>query len=395
MTKKLVLFLFPVKVRKIIFSRYDILEIEKKLKYKVEVHELINFFHPGFGKSFLNNYKNKNIKSFNSLNDWKKRFFFLLKKYDDILVVKEIQNRTLNAFIINMLLKKSKVKILEFPTVQAPIPNTKNNFFEKVIIFTNALKQNPKKITNYIKHFFFVYLEKIFDFCPDFLFKSGSQSLTSRQVDKRTKVLLGNSFDFNISLKSKAKKIDNNYGLFLESPTPLFAGDSYILGVNQHHLCTPEKWFKSLDNFFNFIEKTQKVKIKIAPHPKVKHKSKRPEYYYGREVINENLCDVVKHSKFLISRTSTGLSFAAINSKPAIFIYTNEYLEKKNNFLANQKKYASELGSIPINIDELNNYNKIKNLFKYNKKIYKNYKDRYLTSRNDKKINYQIIGQVF
>ena len=49
----------PIKCRKIDINRYDIKEYEKKFNYKVEIHELINFLHPGFEKSFMNNTKTK------------------------------------------------------------------------------------------------------------------------------------------------------------------------------------------------------------------------------------------------------------------------------------------------------------------------------------------------
>ena len=76
----------PIKCRKIDINRYDIKEYEKKFNYTVEIHELINFLHPGFEKSFMNNIQDKRIKSFNNFEKWKKYYLKLKKiwkKYSD------------------------------------------------------------------------------------------------------------------------------------------------------------------------------------------------------------------------------------------------------------------------------------------------------------------------
>ena len=394
MSKKLILFLISTKFREIDFLRYDIPELEKKFNVKVEIHELIKILHPRFSRAFNRNKKFKKVKSFSSLNAWSKNFEKIQKKYNNFLIIKSFNTLNFCALKINLLIKNSKAKTLEFSTTRAPLYNKKNTIINNLNLTFFNLILYPKKILIFIQYKFFLNFSKFFDFSPNFFLTCGSQSPIVENRNKNTKVIQGNSFDFNMYLKSKNKKIGNNYGLFLEAPTPLFDGDTHLLGVDKHYLCTPEKWFKSLNKFFNLIEKYKGIKIKIAPHPKVKHKSKYPKYYYGREIIDYNLSEVAKNSQVLISRDSFGLSFAAIHNKPAIFIYNNEFLEKKNNFLGNQKIYATELGLEPINIDTLTDPKKISHLFKFNKNIYSKYKKKYLTNRIDNKINYEIIGKL-
>ena len=212
----------------------------------------------------------------------------------------------------------------------------------------------------------------------------------------KTKTISGNSFDYNMYLKSQISNNYNlkNYGLFLEAPTPLFAGDTYLDGEKTDVRGTPQKWFPSLNKFFLLIEKTKKIKIKIVAHPKVKHKNKRPKYYYGREVLNEKLSDIAKNASVIITRDSAGISFAAIHKKPAIFIYTNEFLNKKNSFLENQAFMAAALGLKPINIDEFLGSEKIPELFNFNKRLYQDYLRKFLTNRKDKKMNFEIITKL-
>ena len=195
-------------------------------------------------------------------------------------------------------------------------------------------------------------------------------------------------------LKSKNIKNRFKYGLFLEAPTPLFAGDTFLDGEKTDVRGTPEEWFPSLDKFFSSIEKFKNLKIKIVPHPKVKHKTNRPKYYFEREIINKSLSEVAKNCELVITRDSAGISFAAIHNKPAIFIYTDEFVNKKNSFLDNQEFMASALGVKPINIDKKFNKKNIDDLFIFNKNIYRSYIKTYLTNRNDKKRNFELIGKL-
>lgn len=390
--KKIIILILPIKLRQIDLDRYDVKELEKISKAKFEIHEIVNFLYPGFEKAFLNTIKDKRLKSFDSFNLWKKDFNKILKKYNEILVIKNVHSDTLTCLRLNLFLQKNKkIKVLEFSSLQSPI-NVKKNFLKQIkILFFTAIF-NPKKILVHIKRKPFNYLSKIFNIEPNFIIKTGKKF---NNIHKTAKIISGNSFDYNMYLKTKPKSISKkNYGLFLEAPSPLYLGDSYFDGVKLKDLGTPEKWFKSLNNFFNLIEKYKKIKIKIVAHPKVKHYSKYPSYYFGREVLTNRLPEVAKNSKIFISRDSVGSSFAAIYNKPVVFIYTDEFKEKKNNFLENQNYIADSFGTKAINIDNEFSQKNINNLFNFKKNKYKEYIENYLSERKDKKNNYKILNEL-
>ena len=71
-------------------------------------------------------------------------------------------------------------------------------------------------------------------------------------------------------------------------------------------------------------------------------------------------------------------------------IYSDELFQNKR-FMVKQKYFGEELGVKPININSQVKSKDIKKLFKIKRKIYKNYKSRYLTSRSDLKYNYEIM----
>ena len=395
MSKKLILLLMPIKLRKIDLIRYDIKEYEKKFNHKVEIHELINFLHPGFEKSFSNNIKDKRLKSFNSFNNWKKYFLKIKRKYSkNILIIKNINNHNLHSYKLNRFLKIMKVKTLEYSVDQFPVNDIITDFSKKIKNFLFSIFFNPKKIIFFIQNKFFIYLAKKNKLLPTFLLKTGSKTINKEYKKNKIKIINGNSFDYNMFLKSKNIKNRFKYGLFLEAPTPLFAGDTFLDGEKTDVRGTPEEWFPSLDKFFSSIEKFKNLKIKIVPHPKVKHKTNRPKYYFEREIINKSLSEVAKNCELVITRDSAGISFAAIHNKPAIFIYTDEFVNKKNSFLDNQEFMASALGVKPINIDKKFNKKNIDDLFIFNKNIYRSYIKTYLTNRNDKKRNFELIGKL-
>ncbi len=392
MKKKIVIFILPLKLREIDIHRFDINEIEKKLKVKVEIHEVLNFLYPGFEKAFSNTIKDRRLKSFNSFFIWKKNLEKKIKVYDNILIINLVESINLASIKFNFYLKKQKkVKVLGISNLQAP-SNTQRRIINQIKIFFFTIIYNPKKIINYLKQKLFIYLSSKLKLYPDFMIKTGRKF---KNVNKKIKVFSGNSYDYNLYLKTKPKNINlKNYGLYLEAPSPLYLGDSYFDGVKLSDLGTPDIWFKSLNRFFNLIEKYKKIKIKIVAHPKVKHKNKYPPYYFGREILKLKLPEVAKNSKIIISRDSVGASFAAIHNKPAVFIFTDEFTLKKNNFLENQNFFANSLGTEAINIDANFDEKKIKKLFSFNRKVYKEYVKNYLSERNDKKNNYEIISDI-
>ena len=75
----------------------------------------------------------------------------------------------------------------------------------------------------------------------------------------------------------------------------------------------------------------------------------------------------------MISRDSTGFSYAAIYNKPAIFMYNNELIRLNKKFINDQKNFAKELGLKPINIDNNYTYNEIFKLKTFNKYNYLKY----------------------
>ena len=392
MKNKLIVFLLINKITKYEFERYDAHQIGKKMDF--EFHQMTNLVYPKFLKIFMvKKKKHKNIKIILSFAKWKKE---MLKKKlfygDNIIIYNAINVTNYKSFIINYFLFKNKFKTLVASNLDHPIYGS-SKAITKFKIFCRNIFNNKKKIKYSIEYFFFKNLAKILKMQPKMFLKYGSLKSPYESMNN-VKILKGNSLDYNMYLKTQNEtfKRKYKYALFLESVLPVYnLGDAFISKDDPNSRGTREEWLISLNNFFSKLEKTLNLKILICQHPKIKNKKKFSEIYNGREIVNKKLAVVTKNCELIVTRDSTGVSFSVIYNKPLFFVYNNELLNLNLRFIKNQKYFAKELGLKPINMD--NNYsdkqiNKFKN---FDKNIYLKYKTKYLTSRNDKKKNYQII----
>ena len=392
--KKLVLILLAHKFKHHYLYRFNVNEFINEKNIKVEIHQLIDFINPKFKKAFQRNDKHKTLKIFKTYKSWIGQMKNIKKIYGkDIIIINTVQSLSMISFRVNFFLKKKNFKTLDyiykFSLANTPYKKLDSKEFLNILIF------NQKKIYNFFKIKFFLYLGKLFNFYPDYSIKTGQFQYINK--NKNTKIIYGNSDDFNVFLSQKKININikklKKFGLFLEAPTPLFEGDTFITKDDSKIFGDPKKWIERLNIFFNFLENNLKILIKIAPHPKVFHKNRFPDYYFGREIIKYNLNDIARHSELFISRSSTAMGYAVMHNKPSLFLTTNKIMQgPKYKY---QKILSSEFGTKPINIDLNINSFQLKKALKINKKKYERYKLQYLTSRLDKKNNFQLIKDLF
>lgn len=220
--------------------------------------------------------------------------------------------------------------------------------------------------------------------------------LKKNAIDK-SKIIKASSYDYSNALVYKPTKKDllfgkKNFSILIDTPGPRNEGDELVYRVKKD--ATSEKWYPAINNFFSFIEKKYKTKFVIAPHPKTKPKKYSKEFNY-RETIFNKLAYSVKKAKIIISKApgSTAVIYAAMFKKPLLFIYSNEYHNKKNA-MNRLRLMIKEFKTKAINIDK--NYKKetINKLMKVNNKVYENYIQKFGTARNDQKPNYIILTKL-
>jgi hypothetical protein len=209
----------------------------------------------------------------------------------------------------------------------------------------------------------------------DLVFTVGSVLSECDQFAKKTIKL--NLIDYEHYIHSKES--DNSfahekYAVFLDINLP-YQSD---FGLSDKKAVNPHDYYRSLNRFFTLLEEQYGVKIIIAAHPKT---NPNTIVFGGREIYRLCTAEVVKDAEFVITHHSTALSYAVLNIKPCMFIYTNEMEVLYSNDRVRQiKLFASYLDASVYNIDKLKTRDKI--FMKQPNQIrYDDYKYSFVTSK--------------
>jgi hypothetical protein len=189
-------------------------------------------------------------------------------------------------------------------------------------------------------------------------------------------VLPINLIDYEKYISAKnneCKLVDGRYAVFLDINLA-YQSDLIVLGVPR---VDPEKYFASLNNYFDQIEQKYNIKVVIASHPTAKYGSDR---FNGRLIFEDLTPALVKDATFVISHHSTSISYAILNEKPIVFVYTDDMLLLyKQSTVRHITNLANFLDATLINVDGITAEDglSIKNC---NLTLYKEYKYNYLTT---------------
>ena len=140
-----------------------------------------------------------------------------------------------------------------------------------------------------------------------------------------------------------------------------------------------DSYYKSLNNFFDLVEARYGVKVVIAAHPSLNVETSG---FNKRSVFKFLTAELIKDAQFALVHHSTAVSYAVLNLKPCLFIYTNdlENLDVKVTVAENVNLIAKSLDSAVYNVDQIQDSEQI--IVKQANSIrYEEYKYRFLTSK--------------
>jgi len=391
------IFLAPYRFKKFDIDRYEIKFFKKK--FNIEIHDFSKLLYPHFNSSFKQNYAaDKEIKIFKSFEKWKNHIHKIKKSNYKIFALNLLAIDSYKAFKILFFIKSMNIKRMDFLNFGIPYYSHEKNLisvfehyklkFRELIYRTRFLIGNLKSKIN--QYFFNNIISIFFNIKPDYLFTAGKKFLNDKK--KKCIIVKGNSWDYSRYVRELKKnkkniKINSDYAVFLANSGPKYPTDSHLYKTKVTE--SVKNWYGGLNRFFNNLENKFDLKVIIATHPKAKFEKKIP-YLGNRRAYKNSAMELVKNCKYVITHQSTSLSYATIYKKPIFFIYTNE--TKKNPGVFKYNKFLSKL--LVGKLINMNNYSKNNiNHFKINnlKTKYNNYIKNYLTSRLDKKANFEII----
>lgn len=208
----------------------------------------------------------------------------------------------------------------------------------------------------------------------DVVFAAGKVAMEMHARSPRKVAVNLCDYDNYYLVKEVPRLVDVNFAVFLDINLALqtdikLRGWEYI---------SAERYAAALNRFFGQLELKYGVNVVIAAHPKAGYD---PDYFQGRRILKGLTPELVKDADFVISHQSTSISYAVLNRKPLLFIYTDDMATTYSETLIPwQYDIAEYLGQPIYNIDEVADVKQIC-LTEPDPVRYDLYKYNYLTSK--------------
>ena len=240
---------------------------------------------------------------------------------------------------------------------------------------------NPFRLIEGVYNKVKIYVYKKLQFIKpyDVVFAAGQALLSNKfYTHKVVPINLVDYDNYRSSRNVNKRFVSDRYVVFLDVNLP-YHTDFKLIGESS---INPKPYYNSLFEFFNIVEKKYGVKVVVAAHPKADYGEKA---FQGRMIYTGLTPELVKDADFVISHHSTSISYAVLNHKPIVFIYTDEMAELYKHSIIKYLYDFSEYLDAPIyNINKINQASQIM-VCEVNVVNYEKYKHNYIVSYASKK----------
>lgn len=182
----------------------------------------------------------------------------------------------------------------------------------------------------------------------DIVFAAGEALMSGSHYALRVVPINLVDYDHYVEGKSdKGRLVKGRYVVFLDIYLP-YQSDLKITGLATLDPCS---YYLSLNRFFKLLELKYEIKVVIAAHPKSDYGI---DTFQGRETFRGRTAELVRDADFVVSHHSTSNSYAVLNRKPIIFVYTEEMLRMyKYTRIREIMDFAKYLDAAIYNIDKI------------------------------------------
>ncbi|SEA99832.1 hypothetical protein [Pedobacter hartonius] len=219
------------------------------------------------------------------------------------------------------------------------------------------------------------------------IFQAGIYGLraigTGYQMDVKSadKIIGINYFDYDqyiqIQLNRKNTMPADKYVVFLDEYLP-YHPDFDLLSMKK---VNAETYYKELNLFFDYVERSLNTKVIIAAHPKSVYDVNPFE---GRLISINQTAEVVSNSRLVLAHSSTSISFAVCFNKKVLLLSSKEIRSINGGYLHNSLlgfSEALELEWVDITTSPNIDLKKIE----INRQKYESYLYSYLTNPDSEK----------
>lgn len=182
----------------------------------------------------------------------------------------------------------------------------------------------------------------------DIIFAAGSVMMANDEYAAKIVPINLSDYDrFTQARSEGGRTVRGRYAVYLDIYLPYHV-DNRILG---RATVNAANYYRSMNRFFGLLETEYGIKVVIAAHPSAKYGA---EAFEGREIYRLLTAEVVKDAEFVITEGSTSVSYAVLNLKPLIFVYSNETLSLyEEAVMRGVQPIADYLEAPMYNVDEV------------------------------------------
>lgn len=319
-----------------------------------------------------------------------------IKSYDELEKLISLENNLKTVYVMlitytgkyvkpYLILSKYKCKmvLLSWGAMPASKPLTTHKIPRRISNFIKSPIKYSVMVGNILKGRFYRSLNLVRQY--EVIFAAGNQLTSTAAYTK--KIISINLMDYENFISQKNKKIiatKGKYVVFIDANAP-YHSDNKIAGLKN---LDAKEYFKSLNKFFDVIEEKYNINVVIAGNPKSEYEG---EVYDNRLYYRLKTAELIQHAEFVLLHQSTALSYAILNHKPVIFLYTDQMKELYGNTIIPEiENLANYLKASIYNINEIENNSMVK-ISEVDLNIYNNYKYNYITSKDSEKFRTQDI----
>lgn len=151
----------------------------------------------------------------------------------------------------------------------------------------------------------------------DCVFVAGQVLMSSPSYANRRVAINLSDYDHYVRARSAPEPVvEGRYAVFLD----IFLPHQSDLRISGMRPIEPIAYYRSLNRFFSLLEQVFDTKVVIAAHPKAEYDATT---FDDRAIFRGVTPELVRDADFVISHHSTSLSYAVLNRKPIMFIYTS------------------------------------------------------------------------
>lgn len=281
------------------------------------------------------------------------------------------------------LLTKFNCRLYFFEWGNFPIKD-RSSLADRILKLVRHPKKFAVSLKGKLKRIYAKQLKLVKPF--DVVFAAGAASMEMHpQVGRRVAINLSD-YDNYLMLRNKPGLLgDSKYAVFLDINLA-FQSDLKIVGWDA---IDPQVYLNSLNRFFRLLEEKYGLEVVIAAHPKADYDE---TCFEGRKILKGHTPELVKGAEFVISHHSTSISYAVLNYKPLLFIYTADMKRAYSDTIVRWvHDFGEYLGQPVFNCDEMEGSDRIE-IIKPDLQRYDLYKYHYLTSRESEgRLNQEIV----